>query len=132
METKGIGAKRGVPQKHYSETFKKMVVREYEQGTFNKDALQKKYQIGGRSRVLTWCRKYGKLHYPQKGVIIIRPMKDPQKRRIKELERLLAEEKLKVSEEKLKVIAYRKLIEIAEREEGISITKKGAAKRSRN
>jgi len=48
-------------------------------------------------------------------------MKDPQKQRIKELEKQLAEEKLKV-------IAFQKLIEIAEREEGISILKKDAAK----
>jgi len=46
--------------------------------------------------VLTWCRKFGKLHYPEKGKTIGRPMKDPQKQRIKELEKQLAEEKLKV------------------------------------
>jgi hypothetical protein len=50
-------------------------------------------------------------------------MKDPQKRRIKELERELADEKLKV-------LAYQKLIEIAEREDGIQILKKGEARQS--
>lgn len=98
-----------------------MVVREFERGALNKDQLQAKYGIGGNSRVLQWCRKYGKLHYPQSGPITGRPMKDPQKQRIKELERQLAEERLKVA-------AYQKLIEVAEREEGISILKKGAAK----
>lgn len=112
--------KRG-PAKKYSFAFKRMVICEYEKGILNKDQLQIKYGIGGNSRILTWCRKYGKLHYPEKGENIGRPMKDPQKRKIKELEKQLADEKLKV-------IAYEKLIEITEREEGISILKKDAAK----
>jgi transposase len=125
METKGIRVKKGVPQKRYSEAFKKMVVREYEQGVLSKDWVQKKYGIGGKSRILTWCRKYGKLWYSKKVSVTIKPIKDLQKRRIQELEKLLAEERLNV-------IAYKKLIEVAEREEGISITKKGVTKRSKN
>lgn len=121
MSNEELGVKRTVPSKKYSYAFKRMVVREFEKGILNKDQLQIKYGIGGNSRVLTWCRKYGKLVYSEKGKNIGRPMKDPQKRRIKELEKQLAEEKLKV-------IAYEKLIEITEREEGISILKKDAAK----
>jgi transposase len=44
-------------------------------------------------------------------------MKDPQKRRIKDLEKELADVKLKL-------LAYEKLIAIAEQAEGISILKK--------
>jgi len=121
MEEERIRVRITVPAKKYSDTFKKMVVREYEKGFLNKDETQLKYGIAGHSRVLEWCRKFGKLHYPEKGTNIGRPMKDPQKQRIKELERQLAEERLKV-------IAYEKLIQIAEREEGISILKKDAAK----
>ena len=47
--------------------------------------------------------------------------KDPQKQRIKELEKEL-------ENERLKVIAFKKLIEIAEREDGISISKKDVAR----
>ncbi len=109
------------PQKRYSESFKRMVVAEYEKGVLNKDRIQEKYGIGGNSRVLTWCRKFGKLHYPGKGQLG-RPMKDPQKRRIKELEKQLADAKLKV-------LAYQKLIAITEQEEKIVILKKGGAER---
>ncbi len=112
---------RSVPSRKYSDAFKRMVVAEFERGPLNKDAIQQKYGIGGNSRVLTWCRKFGKLHYPQKGQQG-RPMKDPQKKRIKELEKELAEEKLKI-------LAYKKLIAIYEQEAGISIVKKGAAQR---
>lgn len=104
------------PRKQYSESFKRMVVKEYKKGLLNKDQPQVKYGIGRNSRVLTWCRKYGKLHYSTKGIEIGRPMKDPQKRRIKELEA------------QLKVEAYQKMISIAEQEEGISILKKDEAK----
>ena len=114
-------SKRTIPRKKYSDSFKRMVVAEYERGLLNKDRIQEKYSIGGNSRVLSWCRIFGKLHYPIKGQIG-RPMKDPQKQRIKELEKQLADEKLKV-------LAYEKLISITEKEEGISILKKGAAGR---
>jgi len=51
-----------------------------------------------------------------------RPMKDPQKQRIRELEEQLADAKLKV-------LAYEKLIAITEQEENIVILKKGATGR---
>lgn len=54
-----------------------------------------------------------------------RSIKDPEKQRIKELEKQLASMKLKLG-------LYEKLIEITEREEGISILKKDGAKQSRN
>lgn len=47
--------------------------------------------IGGNSRVLEWCREYGKLQYSVPGTQIGRPMKDPQKQRIKELATQLKE-----------------------------------------
>jgi transposase len=44
------------------------------------------------------CRKYGKLHYPEKGSLG-RPMKDPQKQHIKDLEK-------QQEAAKIKLIAY--------------------------
>ena len=66
--------------------------------------------------VLEWCRKYGKFEYSI-NTTIGRPMKDPQKQRIKELE-----SKLKAAELKLKV--YDKLIEITNRELDTDVIKK--------
>ena len=122
MSYKVIKTKQGSLHKTYSEAFKRSVVSEYERGLLNKDQIQAKYGIKGNSVVLEWCRKYGKLHYPKAGALG-RPMKDPQKQRIKDLEKQLADAKLKL-------IAYEKLIEIAEQEEGISILKKDEAKQS--
>lgn len=124
MEQLRIRLRSGPPTPHYSEAFKKQIVREFEGGLLNKDQLQQKYGIGGNSSVLRWCRKYGKFayHSPSKNG---RPMKDPQKQRIKELEK-----KLKAAELKLKV--YDKLIEITNRELDGNVVKKIEAKLSRS
>ena len=111
-------------QKKYTEAFKRQVVREFEQGLVNKDQLKRKYGIAGKSAVLKWCRKYGKLDYSKP--LVSGPsmkQKDPQKRRIRELE-----EKLKAAELKLKV--YDKLIEVTNRELDADVIKKIEAKLS--
>ncbi len=108
----------------YSEAFKRQVVGEYERGGVTRDALLEKYHIGGHSAVLLWCRKYGRLSYPTTGVPG-RPMKDPQKNKIRMLEH-----ELKEAKEKLRV--YEKLIEVTNRELGIDIQKKIATKLSKN
>ncbi|WP_139119583.1 IS3 family transposase [Elizabethkingia meningoseptica] len=117
MKNQDLFRKSLSPSTRYSEAFKRAVVKDYERGILNKAQIQSKYGIGGKSRVLEWCRKYGKLHYP-KFSSIGRPMKDPQKQRIKELEKQL-------EDARLKVLAYEKLISVTEKEEGISILKKG-------
>lgn len=122
METETIKTKKRTPRPRFSLVFKKKVVAEYERGFLNKDQLQAKYGLGGNSTVLKWCRKYGKLYYAQKGELG-RPMKDPQKQRIKDLEKQLADAKLQIQ-------AYQKLIEITEAEEKTSILKKDGAKQS--
>jgi transposase len=107
----------------FSESFKRRVVREFEKGGVTKDFLRIKYAISGNSRILEWCRKYGKFVYPCASDSII--MKDPQKQRIKELE-----EKLKYAELKLKV--YDKLIEVTNRELSTDIVKKIEAELSKS
>jgi hypothetical protein len=122
MEKETIESKNGFPPTRFSQTFKKKVVAEFERGFLNKDQLQVKYGLRGNSTVLKWCRKYGKLHYAQK-VELGRPVKDPQKQRIKDLDKQLADAMLQIE-------AYQKLIEISEAEEKISILKKDVAKQS--
>jgi len=122
MEEKPHWPFRSSPPKKYSEAFKRRVVQEYEQGKMNKDQLMVKYGIKGKSVVLEWCRKYGKFTYTDKGRLG-RPMKDPQKQRIKELEA-----KLREAELKLKV--YDKLIEVTNRELDADVLKKIEARLS--
>lgn len=108
----------------YSHAFKVQVVREYERGNQTKDGLMNKYKIGGHSTILQWCRKYGKLYY-SRTTIPGRPLKDPQKQRIKELEHELREAREKI-------LVYEKLIEVSKREAGIDVRKNIVTKLSEN
>jgi transposase len=108
----------------YSEAFKRKIVGEYERGNMTKDSLMAKYKVGGHSTVLQWCRKYGKLYY-SKTTMPGRPLKDPQKQRIKELEHEL-------KEARQKILVYEKLLEINRRETGVDIRKNIATKLSEN
>ncbi len=70
-------------QKDYSLAFKLQVVEDVEKGLLSYKQAQKKYGIQGRSTVLGWLRKHGRLDWKSK-----LPMKEkaPPKTRISELE----------------------------------------------
>ena len=111
-------------QSSYSRAFQVQVVREYERCNYTKDGLMNKYKIGGHSTVLQWCRKYGKLYY-SRTTIPGRPLKDPQKQRIKELE-------YELKQAREKILVYEKLIEVTKRETGIDVRKNIDTKLSEN
>lgn len=115
----------------YCESFKKLVVCEYESGGLNKDQLQRKYGILGNGCIPLWLKKYGKLAYPSYKSIG-RPMKDNQQQEIKELKASLLEENKilgkKLADAELQLSMYKKFVEIAERELNIEIRKKSGAK----
>lgn len=79
-------------QRDYSLAFKLQVVSEVEKGRLTYKQAQKKYGIQGRSTVLVWLRKLGRLEYP-----LFDPMssKPTPEQRIKELEAALQAEKEK-------------------------------------
>ena len=70
-------------QKDYSLAFKLQLIEEIEKGVLSYKQAQKKYGIQGRSTVLVWLRKHGRLDWKSK-----LPMKDkaPPKKRITDLE----------------------------------------------
>lgn len=124
MDNKRELKKKNDPKRIYSENFKRLVVEEYERGFLNKDQLQRKYDILGNDTLVRWLRKYGNFTYP-KHLTTGRPMKDPDKQRIKELE-----EALKQSQQDVELM--KKFINIAERGLNIKIVKKSGAKPSGN
>lgn len=111
------------PSQTYSEAFKRQVVSELERGLMNKADLQRKYGIAGNSCIPLWCKQFGKLSYKSSGVNG-RPMKDPDKQRIKELEEQLRQKNLELE-------AYQKFITIAEKELQIKIVKKSGSRQSK-
>lgn len=115
-------------RKHYSESFKKHVVREVESGKISKEEARHKYNILGNSAVLNWCRTYGKLNNykftRQPTMSNEAASEKAYKRRIKELESELSNTKLRVS-------YLESVIEVAE-EMGIFSSKKFVAQPSEN
>lgn len=82
-------------QRDYSFAFKVMVVHEVEKGQLTYKQAQEKYGIQGKTTVLTWLRKHGQQDWTS--ITMPKSCKrqlTPQQR-IRQLEKQLAEEKLK-------------------------------------
>lgn len=85
MENTGIRVHVKRTQKDYSLAFKLQIVDEVEKGELTYKQAQLKYGIQGRSTVLTWLRKHGRLEWKESAQM---KKKAPNKQ-IKELERKL-------------------------------------------
>ena len=77
--------------KYYSEAFKRHVVNEVESGALTVVGAVKFYHIGSDHTINRWRRQYGTLGK----VKIVRVLMKDEKNRIRELEELLADERLK-------------------------------------
>jgi len=107
-------------QKHYSLAFKLQVVEEVEKGELTYKEGQRKYGIQGKSTVLVWLRKHGRLNWQKRN-----PMKGKETPQ-EEIRRLKKELKRTETDKKILQIA----IDVAEKELGIEIRKKYLAKLS--
>ena len=109
-------------QRDYSLAFKLGVIEAVEKGELTYKQAQRTYGIQGKSTVLVWLRKHGTLDWslPKQHSLKLTREKTPEQR-IKELEVALEAEKLK---NKL----YSTMIDIAEKQYGLSIRKKSSPK----
>lgn len=107
-------------QKNYSLAFKLQVVEAVEKGELTYKEGQRKYGIQGRSTVLVWLRKHGRLNWQKRN-----PMKGKETPG-EEIRRLKKELKRAETDKKILQIA----IDVAEKELGIEIRKKYLAKLS--
>lgn len=124
-------------KRHYPESLKHQVVKEYLAGDFGYVELMKKYDIRTRGGIIRWARQLGYAEVPLKDGYLetATPQSLPSKKtnkpqspdalsqeqRIKELERLLEDEQLRSE-------MYKRMIEIAERDLNIPIRKKPGTK----
>jgi len=112
---------------YYSDEFKMKVIQEVLSGKYTKEEARKVYQIGGKSAILYWIRKFGegyKYHNPEQnysGNIDIMKELSKEELRIRELEKALEKERLRAD-------LNEKIIEIAEEQFNIEIRKKYGAK----
>lgn len=117
------GKKRS--QKDYSLSFKLSVVSEVEKGQLTYKQAQRKYGIQGRSTVLVWLRKLGNLDWTLPKLYQMQEKEPTPEQRIKELEKLL-------KEEKQRSLLYKTMVDIVEKEYGLPVRKKYQAKQSKD
>jgi transposase len=113
----------------YSEAFKRKVVMEVENGILSKDGAKYRYGIRGNSRVLEWCRQFGRLRHPQTQIrtVMLKTNAEEERaqleRRVKELEKALEEAQTKVE-------VYEALLAVAKEKTGLDIKKNFGTTRS--
>jgi transposase-like protein len=119
-------------RRHYPLEFKQAVIKEYLAGGISQKALLRKYDIRINGGIYRWLRQLGFVDNAEKDRYLppLKPLSLPMKKenkaapatsdfqqRIKELERQLEDEQLRSE-------AYRRIIDIAEKDYNIPIRKK--------
>ncbi len=111
-------------QRDYTMGFKLQVVDAVEKGDMTYKQAQKIYGVQGRSTVLTWLRKHGKLDWTQP-VRLAMPKtpkaKETPVQKIKRLEREL-------EDERFRNLLLNEVVDILDLEHGMSLRKKYIAK----
>lgn len=111
-------------QRDYPLGFKLSVVSQVEKGNMTYKQAQNQYGIQGRSTVLVWLRKHGKLDWdkPIERMHMPKSAESPAQK-IKRLEREL-------ETARIKNVVYEGMVEILEKEHGIDLPKKYFAAQS--
>lgn len=104
----------------YSQAFKKKVVSEIESGKLNASEARKVYGIGGGMTIERWIRKLGKNELLSR---IVRVEMKNEADELKKLKKELDKVKIALADERLKVLAYESLIEVADDHFGTDIKK---------
>ncbi len=117
-------------QRDYSLAFKLAVVDQVEKGEMTYQQAQNRYGIQGRSTVLVWLRKHGKLDWSY-GSIPFKPAREASmpktqtpEQRIKELEQQLAETQQKAE-------FFEAVVDVLKKDYGVRVTKKPPGKSSK-
>lgn len=117
-------------QKDYSLAFKLAVVEQVEKGELTYKQAQNRYGIQGRSTVLVWLRKWGKLDWSlasspfhPRGIPMSEHSPLTPEQRIKELEQQLADTKQRAE-------FFEAVVEVLKRDYGVSLVKKPRSKSS--
>lgn len=111
-------------QRDYSLGFKLQLVTAIEKGDMTYKQAQDIYGIQGRSTVLTWLRKHGKMDWSQSPKIIMPKSpkaKESPAQKIKRLEREL-------DDEKMRNLLLNEVVNIMDAEHGTGLRKKYIAK----
>jgi len=108
-------------QPTYSDSFKLGVVMRVANGELTKEQARLKYGIGGNSSILEWMKKFGYCSDPDIHLPMAKSQDKPDpeqlKKKVRQLEKQLKNERIRSE-------FFETMIDVAERELGISIRKK--------
>ncbi|HET8864459.1 MAG TPA: transposase [Gracilimonas sp.] len=113
---------------YFSDSFKLGVIQRVVTGEMTKEQARIHYDIGGSSAILNWMRKFGyTCDSPDSKPMEKKPLKDHPSDP-SELKKQLTHTQKLLEREQLRSEFYQTMIDIAERELGISIRKKSDTK----
>ena len=118
-----VRAKRS--QRDYDLGFKLAVVDQVECGELTYKQAQKRYGIQGRSTVLVWLRKHGKLDWKKPHKNTMSKFKETPAQKLKRLEKELEDERIRN-----KVLT--RMVDICDQEYGMGLRKKYSAEVSKS
>ena len=116
MDTKRKGGKKR-SQRDYNLGFKLAVVEQVEKGEFTYKQAQKYYGIQGRSTVLVWLRKHGKLDWCIPHCNYMSKSKETPAQKIKRLEREL-------DDARTRNLVLNRMVDICDQQYGTGLRKK--------
>ncbi len=117
-----LGQKR--TQRDYNLGFKLAVVEQVEKGELTYKQAQKLYGIQGRSTVLVWLRKHGKLDWTNPYEKTMTKSKETPAQKLKRLERELEDERIRNK-------VLNRMVDICDKEYGMGLRKKYYAEASK-
>jgi len=110
-------------QRDYTLGFKLSVIEQVEKGEMTYKQAQSIYGIQGRSTVLVWLRKHGTLDWSTPCERMMPKAKEPPIQKIKRLE-------TELEDERLRNVILNEMIDVADKQHGVSIRKKYCSKAS--
>jgi len=125
-------------QRDYTLAFKLSVVDQVERGEISYKEAQRRYGIQGRSTVLVWLRRYGRQNWsagPPFHLSTISPYMPSRsltpEQRIKDLEVQLEQSRQREQEAEKKAQFFKAVVDVLEKDYGVSLVKKPLGKSSR-
>jgi len=112
-------------QRDYTLGFKLSVIEQIEKGDLTYKQAQNTYGIQGRSTVLVWLRKHGKLDWSIPSELPMSQSKETPTQKIKRLEKEL-------EDERLRNLVLNEMVDIIEKEVGGKLRKKHLSKELEN
>ena len=112
-------------QRDYPLSFKLSVIEQVEAGEFTYKQAQQHYGIQGKSTVLVWLRKHGKLNWCNPIENVMTKGKETPAQKIKRLEKELEDERAKTR-------LLNEVVDIMDNEHGASLRKKYLSKAPKN